>query len=1200
MFTPLTDGTNSGSLNRQPSEEEELEAAPKFVDTKTTPRILIPDCRDGPAYPRSLYQGYKSPFQELSEHEAVTRLSYAHEQAHKDDNEQPEYTYFSLDGFSMYRPLTSGHHANELVTLDKLSKDSYPEFCFDGVLSVGNQKYFVRNVKYAKLTVDGYGDPDISLADMSKQLCIQSAHAGKRNVWYKLGTPAKEYDRFYQPFLWLVRFTKQFVDYLLCTERVSIAHFREAFHRWLSQAKHAQDPSLNAWLHEAKLQDFRTTVAAHVDFLWKECYGTQQPSDEISICDQPLWGEVHPARLKAIPEQPNLAKKTVVTPFAYDCFKSMYFADQFQETPITDVHVRDTVRDLKAKLGLTPLYEPQTATLTPVSNTPELVAPGPVPDASLSDGSICVGDVVMLPPEKEGSWRSDANCWYAYVQRIHATANETTRIDVIWLYHASDTTIGNAYYPFHNELFFSDNCGCDTKDDQESWNIDEVIGKVNVSWFACNPYQANEKGLFVRQKFRTVPEMDHFDFVTLQENDFRCHHQSDYIRKEEGETFDIGDVVIVRTRDNPLCEIAQIIERGRGRRLRLRKLQRKRDRRPSARANELFLTSEILQATCHRTTCHKSNTNDDDMDESEDCEIIRKCHVKSFSREEIDNGILPTPYDRNGAGDFFVIEADMTEDAEGRNLPGIGIAPELERNLPPLNEGWDPQTDPALAQLTGLGIFCGGGTFDRGLEEGGAVKFRHAVDWAEHALHSYRANLEQPQEVNFFLGSVDDYLAKALSGQSDVAKPSTVHVISAGSPCQGFSRMQLDTSSVQSRKNASMVASVVAFADLYCPHYMVLENVVSMTECRNERKEHNVFSQILAALVGLGCQIQQFLVDSWSHSSSQQRSRLFIIATAPGLTPPPQPECSHAHPPNISTRSLGKSSNGLPFGTRNINPDAALPHISPQEAVGDLPPVYDSQVQLCPAYPDHRTATNESSRSRLLMRAVPIRPYGMTLVQAWEQGMLSGQTLEFCETRGAIRRATTSKMYARIFPDKLFPTIITKLAVADGMNGRCMHFSEHRVITVMEAKRAQGYLDHEVLVGSATQQMKIVGNSVDRSTALVLGLSLRKSWMTSQFSAQNTLDIEDGEVDIQDNAFKESSEVDMFLGKTETSVENLKVDNRTVKMSLTLSSEEIEEVNKATATTGRTFKELLRILSRREEHQAARQSIHGKVDGAQL
>jgi site-specific DNA-cytosine methylase len=64
------------------------------------------------------------------------------------------------------------------------------------------------------------------------------------------------------------------------------------------------------------------------------------------------------------------------------------------------------------------------------------------------------------------------------------------------------------------------------------------------------------------------------------------------------------------------------------------------------------------------------------------------------------------------------------------------------------------------SKLKGMGIFCGSGSFDRGLEEGGSIEFKWGVDWAERALHSYRANTREPQNLNLFLGSVNDHLGR--------------------------------------------------------------------------------------------------------------------------------------------------------------------------------------------------------------------------------------------------------------------------------------------------------------------------------------------------------------------------------------------------------------------------------------------------------
>lgn len=49
----------------------------------------------------------------------------------------------------------------------------------------------------------------------------------------------------------------------------------------------------------------------------------------------------------------------------------------------------------------------------------------------------------------------------------------------------------------------------------------------------------------------------------------------------------------------------------------------------------------------------------------------------------------------------------------------------------------------------------------------------------------------------------------------------------------------------------------------------------------------------------------------------------------------------------------------------------------------------------------------------------------------------------------------------------------------------------------MEVRRAQGFLDEDVLIGTPAEKWKIVGNSVARPVALALGASLRKAWLAN-------------------------------------------------------------------------------------------------------
>lgn len=308
--------------------------------------------------------------------------------------------------------------------------------------------------------------------------------------------------------------------------------------------------------------------------------------------------------------------------------------------------------------------------------------------------------------------------------------------------------------------------------------------------------------------------------------------------------------------------------------------------------------------------------------------------------------------------------------------------------------------------------------------------------------------------------------------------------------------MQQNKQSWQSLRNASMVASVVSFVDFYSPQYFILENVVPMTNnlIVDDRKQ-NVFSQILAALVALGYQVQQFLEDAWSQGSSQQRSRVFIVASAPGIEPVHPSYSTHGHPPGKEIqRKLGKTSNGLPFGIRRFDP-APFPFVSAKQSTKDLPDIGDSLPQICPRFPDHRTASDQSLATRQRLSRVPLRPHGMGLAQAVHSGTIaSGEAHRWLHSSNPVRAHPRSKSYSRVDPDRLFPTVMTKFELQCGFNGRCVHWEQHRSLSIMEARRAQGFLDHEVLVGSPAQQLKIVGNSVDRKVAFAKGLALRESW----------------------------------------------------------------------------------------------------------
>lgn len=1008
------------------------------------------------AFPRSAYEGYIPRHPEVSETDALSHLEAAFAQAHATDEEQPEHIIFALDEFDVYLPDSSERHKGELVSLDRLqNKDGYGEFLLDGVLKCGRRQCYIKGVQFSTLTLDGYGDLESFLMD--DQLCIQSKQGRNRNIWYQLGQPSGEYNRFYEPFVWLSTFTKQFVEYLLQRPEAKLNDFRRRFREWLD-ARHMENKDYVSWLNECRnLTDFRTTVSANAGFLLKEAY-----SIDHKLRRSPLWREVYPWDLTAIPYQPERERLTVLTPFVYECFRRMYFRGHLKMRAVTDEVVLARIAARKSALGLTAFGALECLRAS---------APSPTRPRTLEVQS---GDVVVVAVDTNGPWKDSRGVSFAYVQRVRQLVVRTV-LDIIWLYEPCDTTLRNAHYPFPNELFMSDNCECGAS----AIDLDCVTGKMDLVW---SPRDAGSvAGPFVRQTYHTNPRDDKFDFVTLRQSHFACdcaERTSDF--EDCRRNYLIGDTALIRQRsrelDEDVLEPAQVIGFDRDRaKVILRRLDRKTRLDSNAKSNELLLTNDVFEKSPSR--------------------IVRRCHVRFFEPSTADAG-LPVPYDRNGAGDFYFILTSNNIASEDET-----VDVQTSRYLPPLKQGPDLAAIQQTEKLIGMGIFSGGGNFDRGLAEGGAVHFKYAVDYAKNAIHTYRANVAEEDDVRLFYGSVDDYLSQAMEARQPgvIAQPGDIDFQNGGSPCPGFSNLQQDKGSFESLRNASKVASFVSFVDFFVPSYCMLENVVSMTKDMGPAKGENVFAQILAALVGLGYQVQQFLMDADAVGSAENRARVIIIASAPGLEPLSRPPTTHAYSKFIS-KTLGKTSNGLSFGGRQ---DLVVPFqsVSASAATADLPDIGDSQPQMCPAFPDHRTPSDESAKNRNRIASIPKHPRGMGLAQAARKGLLRGEPLDFFNTIQH-RCTTRAKTYCRVEPDGQFPIITTACRPRCYQTGRVLHWDQDRLTTVMEIRRAQGYPDHEVILGTPGEQVRIIGNGVNRYVGLTLGLALRESWINSDESVR--------------------------------------------------------------------------------------------------
>ncbi|KAL9094399.1 MAG: hypothetical protein Q9165_003249 [Trypethelium subeluteriae] len=384
---------------------------------------------------------------------------------------------------------------------------------------------------------------------------------------------------------------------------------------------------------------------------------------------------------------------------------------------------------------------------------------------------------------------------------------------------------------------------------------------------------------------------------------------------------------------------------------------------------------------------------------------------------------------------------------------------------------------------------------------------KYAIDFNKEAMHTWRAN-RKVKDAQLFLGSVSDYLLKAMAGSrpDNVAGIGDIELTAQGSPCPSFSVAQPNKQSDKSKKNASLVASVIAFLDFYRPRYSILENVPAMAA---DIGGQNVFAQILCALVAMGYQTQQFVLDAWSCGDPQSRQRLFIVCSAPGHEPFKHPSLTHAHPAGAVAAKLGNAVSGQPFGKRRLEDAYSFNYVTAREATNDLPNIGDSHVQVCIRHPDHRTSRVEKTLNRCLIGMIPTAPYGTNFFKALQIGVVAKPQMDKYAQRCDRRYGESQNYFRRIKPDGLFSTITTFVNPWDYKGGRTLHWEEHRLLTIMEARRAQGIPDEEVLVGVPGSQWRLVGNSVARGVSLALGMAMRDAWLTNPESSRMRMSAQD-------------------------------------------------------------------------------------------
>ncbi|RPA84378.1 hypothetical protein BJ508DRAFT_37441 [Ascobolus immersus RN42] len=1007
--------------------------------------------------PRSKYDGWTPPYPIEKEYKIVHECGVT-----RDDG----YQYITLEDFEIYTPGSNGsggksRKAFEFVGLNFLTNQ---DFCIDAVVrgQDGKAAYFLHGVHFSRLSVGNYCNS--SAPCVGDSIWIQTKVAAANDTWYQLGRPSNSYAEFHTNFVWIANLTKYFIDYISddneerAKHDYKLADFEKSFHEWLEQV-YGTYPEYRQWKAQYPSTDFRQAIIANHPYIFRQVYGLE----EEEYRQYYIWKEVQHTEYEM---HGSKDRRTVVTPLVHKIFEPAFgrYLNCVQKK-LPKGHVLKSPEIVIAKPERLPRDES-----------------GTILDHGFDPRDVKVGSLIGILPDKETKWKSDIGLWYAYVHEIipHKTDPMRDRINVVWLYQPDQTILQGADYPYKDELFFSDHCNCN----DAALRREEIVQTFSVAFF-CGPGVSGAE-FFIRQKFVTATG----SFVTMHEKDLKecgCEWNSDSFLTAMCK-HKVNDTVLVEPRAfgkrkgdqykflEPAIIVAFLEETRtvQVRRFYRRKRDLKSKKFSDSKPNQLVLSDEVVEIKPKN--------------------IVRGCRVRCYAPDEK----VPAPYSYGGTGDCFFV----TESLVGTKLLPY---PEFE---PPFTLGYD-LSKPIGDQkpMAGMDLYCGGGNFGRGLEEGGAVQNKWAVDYEAFAVHTYSKNMLHDTAV--YYGSVNDFLKAGLTGNYEtggkknpyvVPKPGEVDFISAGSPCQGFSNANQKKFNETSMYNASLVASVASYVDFYRPKYALLENVLGIASQRTHAIEdgstisYNVYSMILTAIIAMGYQTQMFLMDAWSHGAPQSRVRMFLEITAPGFALPKVPPRSHSHPAGVKSYALKEAPNGGRYAARELQGLTPFPYVTIAEACAGLPRLGDTNVGSCVPFPDHRSPRYEDREKRMLMRCIPKYAAANSMVDAVRLGYLP-ESLQLYK-HVARKQQAGCKSWKRVHGDQIVRTITTALQPSCAFTGQWIHWDEHRLLTVMEARRAQGFPDHEVLNASAADGFMICGNSVARQVAVALGICLREAWIT--------------------------------------------------------------------------------------------------------
>ncbi|XP_050436702.1 DNA (cytosine-5)-methyltransferase PliMCI-like [Adelges cooleyi] len=464
---------------------------------------------------------------------------------------------------------------------------------------------------------------------------------------------------------------------------------------------------------------------------------------------------------------------------------------------------------------------------------------------------------------------------------------------------------------------------------------------------------------------------------------------------------------------------------------------------------------------------------------------------------------------------------------------------------------------PKVEPLRGLDIFAGCGGLSRGLEDSGLVKSNWAIECDDKAAAAFGLNNPEStvfvEDCNYLLKQA---MAGNLTNEKNQRIPQRgeVDFICGGPPCQGFSGMNRFNSGQYSLFKNSLIVSFLSYIDFYRPKFFVMENVRNFVSFKRSMVLKLTLRCITR--MGYQCTFGILQAGNFGVPQTRRRLIILAAAPGEKLPLYPEPKhvfnrrgsslsiqigdhkfrtnCKYDESAPMRTVTVYDAWSDLPeinngaFNERITYKSRPLTHMQKllrfpnhrfSESVlidhicKDMSPLVQARMELIPLGEgsDWRDLPNiEVKLSDGTMTTKLLYTHNDIKNGKGKNGALRGvcpcasgdkcnpqdrqnnTIIPWCLPHTGNRHNNWAGLYGRLAWTGFCSTTITNPEPM-GKQGRVLHPEQHRVVSVRECARSQGFKDSYIFYGPIVNKHRQIGNAVPPPMGTAIGYEIIKA-----------------------------------------------------------------------------------------------------------